>query len=95
MNWQDACEVTRVRVLVLREIVAGGGDLAEWQLRRALNPILGDLLVLRSRRPGRPARCRDRLGRFVAAETATRPAPLMPSPSGRPARAGAVDNKTD
>lgn len=41
--------VTRVRALALRAITRAGGELSEWQLRWALEPLLADHVV-----PGTP-----------------------------------------
>lgn len=45
-DWSTRCLLARVRVLALREQVLAGGDAAAWQLTRAIDPILGDLLPL-------------------------------------------------
>jgi len=95
MTWEDSCSVARCRVLVLRQIIAGGGDLAGWQLRRALSPVLGDLLPLPSTRPGRGGQRCDARGRFVAAPPAVGSGALMPSPSPAAGGSATVDNKTD
>lgn len=44
MEWLRPYLVARVRVAALRAMVEAGGKPAGWQLRRAVEPILGDLL---------------------------------------------------
>jgi len=46
MEWLRPYLICRARVACLRAIVEAGGDLADWQLRRAIEPVLGDLLPL-------------------------------------------------
>jgi len=46
MTWDDACKLTHVRVLALRASVKAGALVSVEQLRRAIDPICGDLLAL-------------------------------------------------
>ena len=59
-----AC-LSRVRMLALVEMTRAGGTPAPWQLRRAVEPVLGDLLdALRAGGPrpeARPNATSDRL----------------------------------
>lgn len=57
MDWLKPYLVCRARVAALRAMVDAGGRVADWQLRRALEPVLGDLLPLpREPRPSTEAR---------------------------------------
>jgi hypothetical protein len=95
MDWQDRCSLARARVLVLQELTDLGVKPTAAQLRKALHPVLCDLAPAAvDRRSGRGRRRRPD-GRFVAAPSAAGSRALMPEPPGRPARAGAVDKKTD
>ena len=44
--WSIACGVARVRVLALRALVLAGGSPTSEQMRRAVDPVLGDLVPL-------------------------------------------------
>jgi len=44
MNSTERACLSRVRMLALVELTRAGGTPAPWQLRRAVEPILGDLL---------------------------------------------------
>jgi hypothetical protein len=44
LGWIDRCNIARVRMLALREVVAAGGPVSGSDLRRVLEPIIGDLL---------------------------------------------------
>lgn len=46
MTWEERCAIARVRTEALRAMARAGGTPQGWQLRRALEPILGDLLPL-------------------------------------------------
>jgi hypothetical protein len=94
MDWHDRCCLARVRLLVLQELTDLGVKPTAGQLRKALQPVLCDLVPgAVDRRAGRGRR-RDRSGRFVAAPPAAGSRVLMPSPSTAPGRNRAVDNDT-
>ena len=44
ITWEHRCGSSGVRILALCEQVAAGGEPTKWQLLRAVEPILGDLL---------------------------------------------------
>ena len=48
MDWLKPYLVSRVRVKALRALVEAGGEPSRGQLRRAIEPVLGDLLPLPS-----------------------------------------------
>jgi hypothetical protein len=46
LSWHERCCLARVRVLALAGQAAAGGEVRPDQLRRALDPLLRDLLPL-------------------------------------------------
>jgi hypothetical protein len=44
LGWIDRCNVARVRMLAVREMLAAGGPVSGSDLRRVLEPVIGDLL---------------------------------------------------
>lgn len=50
MDWLKPYLIARVRVQALRAQVEAGGEVKAWQLMRAIEPVVGDLLPL----PDRP-----------------------------------------
>jgi hypothetical protein len=49
--WEVRCAACRARVLALRELVAEGQPVENWQLARAVEPIIGDLVPLTASPP--------------------------------------------
>ncbi len=70
IEWEDSCLIARARVLVLHAMLDLGVQPELRQIKRALEPVLGDLVpVPFGNQPG-CARRRDASGRFVAGLTA-------------------------
>ena len=94
MKWEDSCRIARARVLVLHAMLDAGFQPTLGQVKRALQPVLGDLVPVDVAGRGDQGRPRAANGRFLDRLTSTGSRVLMPSPPGRPDRTAAVDNET-
>ena len=95
MTWEDSCLIARARVLVLHAMLDAGFQPTLRQIKRALQPVLGDLVPVDVDARGRPRQRRDQSGRYVESLTAGGSRVLMPGPSTASDRTAAVDNKTN
>lgn len=80
IEWEDSCLIARARVLVLHAMLDLGVQPELRQIKRALEPVLGDLVPVPLDKPTAVDRPRDSAGRFVARLTASAPGVLIPSP---------------
>jgi hypothetical protein len=94
MDWLKPYMVSRVRVAALRAAVEAGMDVEPWQLRRALEPVLGDLLPLPEEElPSSAARAKARQRSLELAAEADRRHAL--GTSSGPWEAGGTVDKDD
>ncbi len=95
MTWEDSCLIARARVLVLHAMLDAGFQPTLRQIKRALQPVLGDLVPVDVDARGRPRQRRDQAGRYVESLAAGGARVLMSGPSGSCDRTAAVDDKTN